>query len=105
MKRLLCGKITAKDTVNFALEIGDAIEDIVYQSAEFVHLRAFLNDYIHDKYQMWVAKGDTDYIVINMLKSHHPYHHHSFSNCVEWVFNNCIPVKDNNELPNCPTNK
>lgn len=69
--------------------IDTAIMATLYNAAEFEHLKAFLNDYIHDNYNMWVAKGDTDYIVMHMTNNHHPYHHHSFSNCVEWVFNNC----------------
>jgi hypothetical protein len=78
-----------KNAGDITIAISDLLEDIVYKSAEFEHLRAFLNDYIHDNYQMWIAKGNTDYIVTHMNKGHHPYHHHSFSNCVEWVFNNC----------------
>ena len=76
------------------INVENSIKTVIYQSVEFEHLKAFLNDYIHDKYEMWIDKGNVDYIVINLLKSGHPYSHHSFSNCVEWVFKNCEPIKE-----------
>ena len=76
------------------ISIGDTIRSIMVDSVEFAHLKYFLDIYIHDNYQMYIALGNTHYIVHNILKSEQPYHHYSYSNCVEWIFNNCEVIKE-----------
>ena len=80
-------------TMSIDVSIKETIQSIIEDSVEFAHLQYFLDVYLHDNYQVAIVRSKY-YAVYDLLKGTQPYHHVSYSNCVEWVFNNCKVIEE-----------
>ena len=81
------------NTISIDISVKEVLQDMMKDSVEFAHLKYFLDVYLHDNYQVEIVRS-RHYTVHDILKSTQPYHHSSYSNCVEWVFNNCEVIKE-----------
>jgi len=83
---------------NVSVNVENVIRDIVEDHVEFNRLKAFFSDYLYEKYNISIVLWDIGWAVKSWAETKTPnkplYRHHSYSNCVEWVFNNATLDKE-----------